>query len=192
MRRFSLPVWSLVGLVCGGAGCILGSLLGSFLPQVVIASTAVGASMGLLAKCPRTAVFSGLAAGATAALAFLVAGPVVTALAAWPAAALAVGIAATFLLSRRRAKVATVLVSPILGIAGFLCGAAVLIAPGLVLNEGRLVGEFMVAGSAGFGLFTLGGIRMLSGRPDRFPKRVGQLDTTDPERSNTAVVGGTL
>jgi len=148
--------------------------------------------MGLLTRDFRTGLLGGLAAGVTAALAFLVAGRLVTALLAWPASAFALGIVATFLLSRRRARVATALSSPLFGMAGFIFGAGILIAPGAGFNDSRLVAEFMPAGAAGFGLFTLGGIRMLAGWLDRAPKAAGEGGKTSPETRAAALARGSL
>ncbi len=97
-----------------------------------------------------------------------------TALAAWPASALALGIAAASLLSRRRARIGTALTSPLFGIAGFVCGAGLAFALGAGFNESRLAAQFMPAGAAGFGLFTLGGIRVIGGWLDRAPKAATQ------------------
>ncbi len=169
MRRSSFVVWALAGFVCGGTGWAFGSLLGSFLPQTVIGASAVGVALGILTRQVRIAVLSGAAAGLTAAVAFLIGGRIATAFAAWPCAALVIGIFAAILLSRRGARIATLVAAPFLGTAGFIVGGAGLFLVGLALNESRIVAEFMGGGSAGFGLFTLGGIRIMGGWLDRMP-----------------------
>jgi hypothetical protein len=174
MKRFSLLAWCAAGLGSGILGWSLGRIFGSFLPQTVITVLLIAVVLGLLAGVSLTAVLAGLAAAGASAAAFVVGSYLVTPLLAWPAAALAIGYSASIVMTRRRARTIAVLVTPLLGSLGFVAGAAGVALAGFTFDDSRVLSEFMWGGAAGFGLMTLGGLRLTSGWLDRVPAKASE------------------
>jgi len=167
MRWLSVLRWSLVGLVSAAVGCLAGSLLGSFWPQTVVATTFAGAAFGLLVGRRRLAVIASGAAAVVSLLAFYLGNFAVSPLIAWPLAGLAIALAALPVLSTRRAKIGAALSAPILAGAGFACGAALVAFAGLSLDDSQWVARFMLGGAGGFGFLVLAGMRIATWRATR-------------------------
>jgi hypothetical protein len=163
MNRFSFSAWALAGFLAGGAGWFLGGFIGTFLPQTILATAATGATVGMLARVPRLALLTALAAGLAAGIFFMVGVRVFTPLLAWPASAMATGTVTAALLHTRRERIATILAAPFFGSLGLLAGMAILVLAGITLDNSRLLGQFMWGGAAGFGLLTAAAVRT-SGR----------------------------
>jgi hypothetical protein len=163
MRRLSSGLWALVGLAAAPAGWFLGGLLfGSFLARTIGALTLLALAFGLLARGPRFAATVALAIAAASAAAYTTGARSATPLLAWPVAALLIGLAAAYVSQRTRARVVALVAAPLLGGAGFILGAAAVMMTGFGLNAARVLEQFLAGGAAGFGLATLGGLRLLS------------------------------
>jgi hypothetical protein len=163
MAPLSFLAWCVAGLGAGVLGWGLSSVFGDLLAQTIVVAALTGAALGFLAGVPRAALPSVLAAAGASAIAFVLGGLTVTPLLAWPSAALAIGLSASMLMKRRRAKITASLAAPVLGGFGFLAGAAAVALAGFALNNSRVLSEFMWGGAAGFGLLTLGGLRLMIG-----------------------------
>jgi hypothetical protein len=164
MRWLSILVWSLVGLVSASVGCLTGALLGSFGPQTLMATAAVGAAFGLLTGRLRLAVTAAGVAAAVSLLGFFLGTFAVTPLLAWPLAGLAIALACLPALPTRRARIGAALSAPILAGAGFACGSALVVLVGLSIDDSQWVAHFMLGGAAGFGFLLLAGMRIASWR----------------------------
>ena len=167
MQRPHAVIWSLLGLAAAALGWAAGAVVGSNLARTVLAATLTAVALGLLARRPRLALLAGLATAAATAVAFLVGRTTLTPLVAWPVAGLVIGVASLPLLTRTRARVTTVVATPLLGSLGFLVGMVATVFAGMASNDAVLVGQFLWGGAAGFGLLTIGAVRMLGARLDR-------------------------
>ncbi len=173
MGRPHAVVWSLLGLVAGACGWWAGGLIGSNLVRTIAATMAIAVTFGLLARRPRLALVAGLATGVGAGVAFFAGRTLVTPLIAWPIAGLALGLCSLALLRRTRARVVTLVATPILGALGFLLGMVATIFAGMGANNAILLGQFLGGGAAGFGLLAIATIRILGARLDRVPAVTG-------------------
>ncbi len=167
MRWLSILLWSLVGLVAASLGCLIGSLLGSFGPQIVTAAAAAGAAFGFLVGRRRLAVIAAGAAAGVSLLAFFLGMLAVSPLIAWPLAGLAIALAALPAIPTRGAKIGAIMSLPILAGAGFACGSALVVLVGLRLGDSQWVSRFMLGGAAGFGFLVSAGMRIATGRASR-------------------------
>jgi hypothetical protein len=116
---------------------------------------------------------AGLATAVAASLAFFIGRTWITPLIAWPVAGLAIGLTSLALLKRTRARIVTVVATPLLGSLGFVLGMVGTIFAGLAANNAIVVGQFLWGGAAGFGLLTLTTVRILGARLDRVPVATG-------------------
>jgi hypothetical protein len=173
MNRSHAAFWSLSGLLAGALGWLAGALLGSNMGRTVLAAAAVAAACGLLARRPQLAVVASLATAVAASLAFFIGRTWVTPLIAWPVAGLAVGLSSLALLQRTRARITTIIATPLLGSLGFLLGMVGTIFAGMAANNAIVVGQFLWGGAAGFGLLALTTLRLLGARLDRAPVATG-------------------
>jgi len=173
MTRSHAALWSLSGLLAGVFGWLAGALVGSNMARTVLATAAIAAACGLLARRPRLALVAGLATAVAASLAFFIGRTWGTPLIAWPVAGLATGLSSLAMLNRTRARVATVVATPLLGSLGFLIGMVGTIFAGMAANNAIVVGQFLWGGAAGFGLLTMTTLRLLGPRLDRIPVATG-------------------
>lgn len=170
MRRFSFLAWLVLPPVTSALGWILGGLFGSYLPRTVLATIGAAIALDLLSRNGRI-VWTCVAVALASLAAFLFGLRVVTPLLAWPVAALAMGVSASFTLTRRWAKIASVAIAPVLGVAGFVLGISVIVFLGFARDDNVLLGQFLLGGSAGFGLFTVLGLAMIRRWLDHTPVR---------------------
>ena len=173
MKRSRAAFWSLSGLLAGAFGWLAGALVGSNMGRTVLAAAAIAVACGLLARRPRLAVLAGLATAVAASLAFFIGRTWITPLIAWPVAGLAIGLTSLALLKRTRARIVTVVATPLLGSLGFVLGMVGTIFAGMAANNAIVVGQFLWGGAAGFGLLTLTTVRILGARLDRVPVATG-------------------
>jgi hypothetical protein len=167
MRWLSILVWSLVGLVAAAVGCLIGSLIGSFWPQTVIATAAAGAAFGLLLRRRTLALIAAAAAAAVSLVAFFLGTFAVSPLIAWPIAGFTIALVALPQFPSKRAKVGAALSAPILAGAGFVFGAVLVAFAGFGLDDSRWLAKFMLGGAAGFGFLVLAGMRIATRRASR-------------------------
>jgi hypothetical protein len=173
MARHSVVTWSLWGLLSAALGWAAGGLIGGLLARTLLAGVFTAAGLGLLS---RRALLGGVAV-LVAALAgggcWLLGVRVASPLLAWPAIALVVAAAGAFVLTRRAARVAAILAVPLLGSLGFLVGAILVAFAGFLANDARILGALLGGGAAGFGLGTLGGLRLMARWFEGVPVREG-------------------
>ena len=166
-----LPLaWGALGLLAGSLGWYLGGLLGSFLPRSALAAALTAAAFGLLLRRAAFALLAAGLVGAVSIAAYLAGSHSISPMLSWPAAALALGALGARTLVRARARVAAVVLLPLLASAGFVAGLAVVATIGMALDEARIVEELMLGGAAGFGLMSLGALAAVGRWLDQWPK----------------------
>jgi hypothetical protein len=167
MSRLISCLCIVLGLLAGGIGWRLGGLVGSFLPQTIVATALTAAAIFLLSSKPRASFVAALVVAVVSGVFFLLGTRWVTPLMAWPAAAMATGIVSALSARRMRAKIASVLVAPVLGVVGFVAGMFVAGFLGFAWDEARIVSEVLFAGATGYGLVTILGLRAIGRWIDR-------------------------
>ena len=167
MPRMSRRTWWLIGFLSATLGWAVGGLFGTFLPRLVMAVAATGASFGLLLGSMRITIIAAVAAAAGGVTFWTIGSRAFSPLIAWPMAALCIGLAGSVHLRSNRSRIEMALLSPILGLLGFGGGVAVVGLAGLVFSDSVVLGEFMIGGAAGFGLAVVDGLLNMIGKDRR-------------------------
>jgi hypothetical protein len=160
MGRRSVVAWSLVGLLSAALGWVAGGLIGGLLARTLLAGVLTAAGLGLLSRRPLLGGGAALAAALAGAGGWFLGLRLASPLLAWPVIALVVGAAGALVLTRRAARVAAVIGAPVLGTLGFVAGVAVVACAGFATDDARVLGALLGGGAAGFGLGTLGWLRL--------------------------------
>ncbi len=158
MPRMSRRSWWLIGFLSAMLGWVMGGLFGAFLPRLILAAAATGASVGLLLGSARITGIAAVAAAAGSVTFWTIGSRAFSPLLAWPMAALCIGLAGSVQLRSARSRIEMALLSPILGLLGFGGGVAIVGLAGLILDNPVVLGEFMIGGAAGFGLVVVDGL----------------------------------
>ena len=160
MGRHSVVAWPLVGLLSAALGWVAGGLIGGLLARTLLAGAFTAAGLGLLSRRPLLGGGAALVAALAGAGAWVLGARLASPLLAWPAIALVVGVAGALMLTRRRARVAAVIGAPLLGTLGLVAGVVLVAFAGFAADDARVLGALLGGGAAGFGLGTLGALRL--------------------------------